>query len=349
MIERTISTHLEHIQQQRRLLVEYCERLEAVLVPLESSTLQDEVQRLKQRLQADTLTVLVLGEHNRGKSTVINALLGQRLLPAYPVPTTALLSEVKWGAQPRLIVHTAPSGNGLLRQPQAVPLTELEHYLVINVDEEPSDEYERVELFWPLPPCFQDVVFIDSPALDEDERYLEATMCCLPSVDAVLFVLGCDFLPGKEETRVIERTKSAGHEAIFFLCNRVDLVDPHAQERVKQRWLRHLSQLTSCGEQYISFTNAKEALAGRSIGNREQLQHSNLLLVEEALYSFLAGCGHERVRRAAAELQMLVHKAIQTCAEQEVPDSAGGARHLLVALAEELHKFVIHLTGSFRS
>src|SRR5579863_3214253 len=80
-MDTTPYAHLERFQQQRHLLITCCERLLAVLAALESRALQDEAQQLLQTLSADKLQVLVVGKGNRGKSTVINALLGQKVLP----------------------------------------------------------------------------------------------------------------------------------------------------------------------------------------------------------------------------------------------------------------------------
>ncbi len=48
---------------------------------------------------------MVLGEFKRGKSTFINALLGEEVLPSSAIPCTAVINEVKWGEQQRAILH----------------------------------------------------------------------------------------------------------------------------------------------------------------------------------------------------------------------------------------------------
>jgi len=55
-----------------------------------------------QRLDAQTLTVLVLGEFNRGKSALINSLLGEPLLPMGTTPTTRVVTEVRHGPAERI-------------------------------------------------------------------------------------------------------------------------------------------------------------------------------------------------------------------------------------------------------
>src|SRR5690242_12424820 len=49
------------------------------------------------KLDEERFSVVVLGEFNHGKSTFINALLGQALLPVGITPTTAVLSQIRHG------------------------------------------------------------------------------------------------------------------------------------------------------------------------------------------------------------------------------------------------------------
>ncbi len=52
------------------------------------------------RVQANSFAVAVVGEFKRGKSTFINALLGQEILPADVLPCSATLNRVTYGVQP---------------------------------------------------------------------------------------------------------------------------------------------------------------------------------------------------------------------------------------------------------
>jgi signal recognition particle receptor subunit beta len=285
MMPTVTNTPLVEFHRQRCRLISLSERLLVVLETLNMPLLYDKVRTQIGRLQTDTLKVLVVGEFNSGKSTVINALLGQKLLPVYPVPTTALLTEVKWGEQPRAVLHYRSSSDGFQQVPQEIACTQIETYLVITPEGE--NLYERVELFWPLALCREGVELLDSPGLDDDEVYLEATLQRVSDVDAVLFVLACDALPSREELLLIDRIRCAGHNVIFFLCNRFDLVEPSCQEMVKQRRITQLSPMTACGDQHIFFTNAKGALTRRIDGSSGQFEQARIQDVEEVLYAFL--------------------------------------------------------------
>ena len=52
---------------------------------------------LRDRLHAGRLRVLVAGEGKRGKSTLVNALLGRKVLPAGVTPLTAIAATVAYG------------------------------------------------------------------------------------------------------------------------------------------------------------------------------------------------------------------------------------------------------------
>lgn len=68
---------------------------------LDMTTRLDNLRMAADRVRDDTFSVLVMGEFNRGKSTLINALLGQRVLPTFATETTATICEVHFGETPR--------------------------------------------------------------------------------------------------------------------------------------------------------------------------------------------------------------------------------------------------------
>jgi hypothetical protein len=68
---------------------------------------REQIAALRARLDAARLRVLVAGEAKRGKSTLINALLGRAVLPAGVTPLTAVATTVRYGDDPRAEVRFA--------------------------------------------------------------------------------------------------------------------------------------------------------------------------------------------------------------------------------------------------
>src|SRR5678816_1816944 len=81
------------LREEKETLSEIRLALTEIDVPREAlGTLQDAI------LQLDELFLLVVvGEFNAGKSALVNALLGERVLPEGATPTTSRVTLVKWG------------------------------------------------------------------------------------------------------------------------------------------------------------------------------------------------------------------------------------------------------------
>lgn len=68
------------------------------------STLSGRVQNVFNQVVRETFTVGFVGEFSRGKSTLINNLLGTNILPVANLPTTALMTRVRYGIKPKIVV-----------------------------------------------------------------------------------------------------------------------------------------------------------------------------------------------------------------------------------------------------
>src|ERR1700750_3249003 len=61
-------------------------------------------QNLVKKLEEDRFHLVVVGEFNHGKSTFVNALLGERVLPVGVTPTTAAIQQLKYAEKPEAMV-----------------------------------------------------------------------------------------------------------------------------------------------------------------------------------------------------------------------------------------------------
>ena len=63
-------------------------------------TLLDSIQDCKELIKNKQYQIAVMGEFKRGKSSLINALLGAKILPADATPTTATIIRITYGTTP---------------------------------------------------------------------------------------------------------------------------------------------------------------------------------------------------------------------------------------------------------
>ncbi|NCC36113.1 MAG: hypothetical protein EOM24_29480, partial [Chloroflexia bacterium] len=112
-------------QRRRDTLAGYLNQLLAQLHALQLSDEHTNALNLLQVINRDTFKLLIMGEFKTGKSTFINALLREKVLPSYATPTTAIINEVKYGAQRRALLHF----NDEDKQPMEIPVDQLEEYV----------------------------------------------------------------------------------------------------------------------------------------------------------------------------------------------------------------------------
>jgi len=71
---------------------------------------------LKTKLEKDNFKVLVIGGFKNGKSTFINSMLGDAILPAYTTPCTAVINEVKYGEKKKATFFQKSSSRQCIRK-----------------------------------------------------------------------------------------------------------------------------------------------------------------------------------------------------------------------------------------
>ncbi len=308
-------------QQKRNTLISLIQRQKAVLHSLNMTGWESTIQDLEERVLTNNFKVLVVGEFKRGKSTFINALLGEEVLPAYATPCTAIINEVKWGEAPKVLLHFAKNEDGLVKPPVEIPIEELEEYVVIkeDVSEIHTTPYQKVELFWPLELCHNGVEIIDSPGLNESDIRRQITVDYLSTVDAVLFVLSCEALASQSELSFIDNNlRDIGHEDIFFICNRFDLIRRKEQDRIREFGISKLAPRTKLGKEGVFFISAFEALEGRLDEDDDRVEKSGILQIERELENFLTTQrGKIKILQPANKLKWAIREASRIIPERQ--------------------------------
>jgi len=85
---------------------------------------ENRARDLLSRLAADTFQLAVVGQFSRGKTTLMNALLGGPYLPMWALPMTSVITTVRYGSRPKGIVRRRASGLGA-----EVPLAQVAAYI----------------------------------------------------------------------------------------------------------------------------------------------------------------------------------------------------------------------------
>ncbi len=258
----------------------------------DSASRGDKLRRMADHLQQDEFNLMVVGEFKRGKSTLINAMLGKQLLPAKVAPCTAVITKVHYGEREvARLYYQDPQ-----RPPKEVPAAELRNYVVIDDGGTErgavrSGEYSRMEVDAQLALCRNGVTLTDSPGLNEHETRTDVSLRFLTEADALLLVLNCEqALSSTEQSFVADTLAQHGHDSrnVFVVWNRYEAVrDSEEDDRdIRERSRRFLEPAVGGGSR-VFYVSALEALRGRHSNNPALVERSGLPTFERALESFL--------------------------------------------------------------
>lgn len=302
-----------------------------VIASLNMNNYRDNLKRLGEKVHNDTFKIQIVGTFSNGKSTVINSLLGEEVLPAYALPCTAVINEIKYAREKKAILHfknpmpekipteiSQKAQNHMQKykgqpiEPMEIPYDEIEEYVVIPLGKDAKEwelesPYEKVELFWPLPLLENHVEIIDSPGLNEAETRTKVTLDYLSKADAILMVLNAEALCARDEMEFIENNlKLQGFEDPFFLVNRFDLIRDREKQRIKDFARLKLQDYTSNEIFYIS---ALDALDGKIDGDAQKVDASGLPAFESTLSDFLTRQkGKAKLAQPAKELKRILNE-----------------------------------------
>lgn len=278
----------ELVQRQRARIVEAIDSLARVAASLEMPERVAALEALRERVRSDVFKVVVCGEFNAGKSTVINALLGSKVLPAFAIPTTATINEIKWGERPRAVLHPREV-DGVRAAPSEIAVEELAEHVTVGADDGERNRYGRVEVFWPLGLCEDGVEIIDSPGLNDEETRQQITTDYLQEVDAVVFVFTAQQLGSLTELSFIDNVlRPLGHDHLFLVVNRINQIDAEDRPMVVRAGTGRIASKTQLGSDGVFWIDARGALEARIAQDGERLGATGFPGLEQRLERFLA-------------------------------------------------------------
>jgi GTP-binding protein EngB required for normal cell division len=255
------------------------------------SPLLAQIRVLHRRLEHERLQLAVLGQFKRGKSTFINALLGDNVLPTGVVPLTAVATFVAWRREPLVVVHF----KGEVRTEEFAVRTayEIRNVLFHFVTEEGNPEnrlsVERVDLFYPAGILADGTVLIDTPGVGSTLRHnTEAALQVLPECDAAFFVVSVDPPITDIELDYLRLLKSKVAR-VFFVINKMDYLKPDERRSVVdflQKVLTEKSLIDADGR--IFCVSARDGLDAKQSCNNQALETSGIAALEDHLVHMLA-------------------------------------------------------------
>jgi GTP-binding protein EngB required for normal cell division len=203
------------------------ERLVAQADRAGASRVAQDARDLSGRLADGRFYVACLGQFKRGKSTLINALLGEELLPVGVVPVTTVVTVVRHGERPSARVRRA-GGSW-----EPIGLSELATFATEEQNPANRLRVDALEVLHPCPLLATGLCLVDTPGVGSVfAEACAATRAFVPHVDAALVVIGGDPPLSGEEAELIE-TVSSHVDSILVVLNKADRLSDDERRQAK--------------------------------------------------------------------------------------------------------------------
>lgn len=311
-----------------------------------AKSLRERVERdLVKKLDEDRFHLVVVGEFNHGKSSFVNALLGETALAVGVTPTTAAIHHLKYSETPSAeVVYT--SGKR-----ESIPFGEARKFAVGGGGGgAATEEVDFLEIGYPAPILKERILLVDTPGVNDlSLQRSDITYSYIPRADAVLFLLDAGQIL-KESERIFLQDKllKASRDKIVFVITKWDIL---TDDEKKEALDYARTQLKNLVKDPIVFPiSAETSLAGKPAesGMPELLTHLTTFLAEErgrilldnALgeglnVGALLGKGVDARRRAATMKTEEIQRRISLL-EQDLAGQAGNIEQRRIKIREEV-------------
>ncbi|MGB8478505.1 MAG: dynamin family protein [Acidobacteriaceae bacterium] len=260
-------------------------RLARLAQDLGAEPVAEEARELAARVAEGRFYVACVGQFKRGKSTLLNALVGHDVVPTGFIPVTAVPTVIRFGAQLHARVRIRDGSW------HDIAMSELKEYVTEELNPENKKCVDGAEVFVPSDLLSSGMCFVDTPGLGSVFTGNSATtQAFIPHIDAALVVVGADPPIAGEELALVEVVGKQVQDFILVINKADRTSDPEraaaakfTREVLEKRLHRPMGQVF-------------EVSASERMENRGPLRDWEELL--KSLRNLVEGSGRNLVRAA---------------------------------------------------
>lgn len=171
------------------------------------------IKQLAQKLENREFLIAFCGHFSAGKSTMINQLVGEKLLPSSPIPTSANLVKVKSGEDYAKVFFK--------NETPRIYLAPYDYELVKNYCKD-GDQIEEIEISHSDTGLPDHTVIMDTPGIDSaDDAHRIATESAIHLADLILYVMDYNHVQAELNFLFTKELTEAGKE-VYLVINQID-------------------------------------------------------------------------------------------------------------------------------
>ncbi len=350
----------EQYISENKATIDFLDQSVALLKELGEKTLARHIGQSLDELKRGRFNLTLVGGFNRGKSTLLNALMRQRNDDLSPISFTACTSVIiKYmdrslspDGRSKAVVSFAPHGADQAHVTSEIRLSELRDYATEGGNPQNSKNVESIEVYGEYPSWSKAMNIVDSPGQNSVYgHHDELLRHFLPTSDAIVFLIAADLPLDGGDLELLTQIAERDQRKVFFVLSKVDELD--SPEEVDEMKAYIQSQVRAsglqCGKIYpISAHSVYELLVTESDDGmlEQQLQCSGMRELEKDLEEFILANSAEPqlIKQRLASLVEQATEALARNKEQHAkvlsgkvdPDQLREEQQQLEALSQEL-------------
>ena len=299
------------------LIIEKClDRLDILLAMYPDEMYARQLADIRRRYSDPELKLAVIGEFNTGKSTFLNALIGQAYLSMDNVPTTVIPTYLRWngepGMPPSIKVKLADDSReydviehrSLLEEKLGVSLDQSGSLEAITANNRFIGVVSYVAVSFPANGRFADFCLIDTPGTnpgaEETREHASITRAVLrEEADATIILFPAIAAGNRSALEFISENASHLLDGAAFVITKTDILDSEKELEKISKYLKGLvKQKYNLDDQTIYTCSAKRALKASEAGDNSD---PYLIQFHVMIREILESLGHRRK-------QLIFHK-----------------------------------------
>ena len=175
-------------------------------------------EELIDKIENQKITISVIGQFKRGKSMLVNSILGDRILPIGIVPVTAVVTTIEYGEK----AATVRFDNGIIKE---IPFEDMAEYINEQSNSDNHLGVRQVSVYSPSEFLEGGLTLVDTPGVGSvHQKNTDEAYAFVKESDAVIFMLSVDSPINQIEVEFLKNAREFASK-FYFVVNKIDTID----------------------------------------------------------------------------------------------------------------------------
>ena len=170
------------------------------------------------KIENQKITISVIGQFKRGKSMLVNSILGDKILPIGIVPVTAVVTTIEHGER----AATVRFDNGIIKE---ISFEDMSDYINEQSNSDNHLGVRQVAVYSPSDFLEGGITLVDTPGVGSvHQKNTDEAYAFVKESDAVIFMLSVDSPINQIEVEFLKNAKEFASK-FYFVVNKIDTID----------------------------------------------------------------------------------------------------------------------------